>query len=255
MDRNNAGSSQFYPRRKYKLIFQFISAVFIPVLLAVFTVIYTLQQQSIAKSNREVDLRIAAEEHQQNIDLAIDEQRNTQLVTYIREVSDLLLANNFSLNEQILRSVVRPKTLNTLRQLDPIRKSYLVRFLHESQLIPTVNSAFLSLATADLTHIQIGSLTEAIIRLDYSVFQGSYLDNSSFALVYFNYGDFRFTTLRGATFQQCSFNYVQFNTAILQNVSFSVSHVYGADFTNANMLNAKISQKQVLLLFHTYLVL
>jgi hypothetical protein len=43
------------------------------------------------------------------------EQRNTQLVTYIREVSDLLLDNNFSLNEQMLTSVIRSKTLNTLR--------------------------------------------------------------------------------------------------------------------------------------------
>jgi len=43
------------------VIFNFISFVFIPVLLAVFTVILALQQESIAKTNREVDLHIAAE--------------------------------------------------------------------------------------------------------------------------------------------------------------------------------------------------
>jgi hypothetical protein len=64
----------------------------------VLTVVLSLQQESIAKINRDGDLRIAAEQHQQNLELAIDEQRNAQLVAYIREVSDLFLANNFSLN-------------------------------------------------------------------------------------------------------------------------------------------------------------
>lgn len=106
MNANDTNRSHCCQKRVIKAIFSFISAVLIPVLLGVFTVILTLQQEFIAKTNSDVDLHIACEQHQQNLALALDEQRHTQLVTYMREISDLLLANKFSLNQLILTSIV-----------------------------------------------------------------------------------------------------------------------------------------------------
>jgi hypothetical protein len=135
MPSNDSRETIGFRMRKYKPICSFISAILIPVSFGILTIVLSLQQESIAKINRDVDLRIAVEQHQRNLELATDEQRNALLVAYIREVSDLLLANNFSLNKQILSSIVRPKTLAALRQLDAIRKGYLLRFLLESRLI------------------------------------------------------------------------------------------------------------------------
>ncbi|CAF0908599.1 unnamed protein product [Adineta steineri] len=152
---NNQSTLKCFQTPKLKLIFNFITAALVPILVGLFTVILALQQKSIAKENREMDLYIAINQHRQNLELAIDEQRNAQFVAYIREISDLLLVNSFSLNKQILMGIVRPKTLATLRQIDVIRKGYLVRYLHESRLISIMSSAYLSLSGADLNHIDL----------------------------------------------------------------------------------------------------
>jgi uncharacterized protein YjbI with pentapeptide repeats len=245
MNSKDVASSRRCRRPKCKPIFRFISAIFIPLLLGAFTIILTLQQESIAKGNREVDLRIADEDHQQNIELNIDQQRNGQLVGYIREVSDLLLENNFSLNRQILTSIVRPKTLAVLRQLDVTRKAYLIRFLHESRLISISNSSFLNLAGANLSHIHIGS-PEANIDMRSVSFSGAILDNSSFTYISFGFSDFSYAMLRGASFVANSFDYVNFYFARLEYAQFDIGTVYKADFTGANLTGAKISQKQVI---------
>jgi hypothetical protein len=244
MNTNDIGGPSCCQKHKFKQIFNFISAVFIPILLAVFTVILTLQQESIAKANRDVDLRIAAEQQQQNLELAIDEQSNAQLVAYIHEISDLLLVNNFSLNKKILTSIVRPKTLSALRQLDVTRKGYLLRFLHESRLINVSNPPFLSLQDAEFNYIHIGLLKGSIDMRRVS-FSGGYFDNSSFTSISFGYSDFSYSSLCGASFDVVSFDYVKFNNALLKEADFNVSPVYKADFTGANMINAKISQQQV----------
>lgn len=160
MDKNNSKDTKNMPylfcctKQRFKTISHFISAILIPVLLAVFTVILTFQQESIAKTNRDTDLQIAERQHQQNLDLAIDKQRNTLLVTYMDDISDLLLANNLSLNKQILTAIVYPKTLAALRQLDSIRKGHLIQFLRNSRLIATENPTFLSLRYADLSTLR-----------------------------------------------------------------------------------------------------
>jgi len=98
----------------------------------------------------------------------------------MREVSDLLLANNFSLNKVILTSIVRPKTLAALRQLDVTRKIYLLQFLHESRLLSTLNPSSLNLEGANLSHIHIGSPGEST-DMRYITLYGASLDNASFA--------------------------------------------------------------------------
>ncbi|CAF3715466.1 unnamed protein product [Adineta steineri] len=155
---NNQSTLKCFQTPKLKLIFNFITAALVPILVGLFTVILALQQKSIAKENREMDLYIAINQHRQNLELAIDEQRNAQFVAYIREISDLLLVNSFSLNKQILMGIVRPKTLATLRQIDVIRKGYLVSFF----------GAYLENAT--FVNLSLGG----------SSFGGAYLRGASF---------------------------------------------------------------------------
>jgi uncharacterized protein YjbI with pentapeptide repeats len=76
-------------------------------------------------------------------------------------------------------------------------------------------------------------------------FSGGYFDNSSFTSISFGYSDFSYSSLYGASFDVVSFDYVKFNNALLKEADFKVSPVCKADFTGANMINAKISQQQV----------
>ena len=243
----NISARRFFRKRKLKLIFNFISAVFIPVLVAVITIIITLQQESIAKANRDADLHIAEEQHKQNFELAIDEQRNAHLTAYMHEISNLLLANNFSLNKKMVGYIIRPKTFAILRQLDVTRKGYLLRFLEESELLSMSNTSFLDLNGADFDDIQIG-LPGDNIDMRHSSFSAASFKNASFAFTSLGYSDFSFCNLRGASFLFDNLDYIKFNNAKLQDADFGESNIYKADLSRANMTNTKISQKQVLLL-------
>ncbi|CAF4737556.1 unnamed protein product [Rotaria sp. Silwood1] len=167
--------------------------------------------------------------------------RITEMFRFHRRPS---FSNNFSLNKQILTSIIRPKTLATLRRLDTTRKSYLFRFLHESRLIFMLNPPFINLDGANLSSIIIGSLEEGIDMR--RVFLSNVNpDNASFTSVSFGNSVFKYTRLRGPAFHSVSFEYVNFVGAQLQEANLIVTNVYKADFTSVNMMGAKISQKQI----------
>ncbi|CAF1162548.1 unnamed protein product [Adineta ricciae] len=230
-------------KRQLKMTSHFISAILIPILIAVFTIVLAFQQESIAKANREVDLRIATGQHQQNLELATEEHLNDLLITYMDNISDLLLANNLSLDKQILQSIVYPKTLFVLRQLDPKRKSDLIRFLNDSQLIATEKPVFLSLRYANLTRVQFGSSEESN-SMRYISFVSTYLNNASFISGSFTHGDFTYSRMRGALCNS-SFNYAIFLAADLTDADLTGSHVFKADFTRAVLRSTKISPSQL----------
>ncbi|CAF3577341.1 unnamed protein product [Rotaria sp. Silwood1] len=168
--------------------------------------------------------------------------RITEMFRFHRRPS---FSNNFSLNKQILTSIIRPKTLATLRRLDTTRKSYLFRFLHESRLIFMLNPPFINLDGANLSSIIISSLEEGTDMR--RVFLSNVnLNNASFTFVSFGNSVFKYTRLRGPAFHSVSFEYVNFVGAQLQEANLIVTNVYKADFTSVNMMGAKISQKQVI---------
>ncbi|UJR14394.1 hypothetical protein I4U23_001391 [Adineta vaga] len=228
-----------------KKVLKFVSAVLIPLLLGAFTIIHTLQQESIGKKNRSVDLLIAAEEHEQNLALTIDEQRNNQLVAYINYISELLLAQNFSLSKQTLISIIHPKTLATLRQLDETRKVYLLRFLHESELITKKTPVRLSLNSANFSHIHLGT-PGILTNMRQTSFESANLNNCSLTHIQFSYSDFTETQLIGASFIRVYFDYANLTRAFLQYTNFDeASIVSKADFTAANLTGANISENLI----------
>ena len=213
--------------------------------------ILSIQQESIAKGNRDVDLRIAADQYRQNQDAAIDEHQQTQYVAYLHEISDLLLNNNFTLNRQILTGIVRPKTLTLLRQLDPIRKSYLLRFLHESRLLSRLSHSLLHLNDADFNYIQIG-VKRNHINMRYVFFSGIQLENASLNYISFGNSDFSGARLYRTSFEGVNCEYCNFHLANLQESRFNIVTLFKSDFTNANLRNASIPEDQVSDLIFNY---
>ncbi|CAF1175613.1 unnamed protein product, partial [Adineta ricciae] len=245
MRSNKMPSVTKHRRCRLKLIIRFMSAVLIPLLLGAFTIVLAIQQDSIAQENRNTDLRIAAKEHEQNLELTIDEQRNQQLVNFINYMSELLLEKNFSLNKQILKSIIRPKTLATLRQLDETRKVYLLRFLHESELLSVNKPTYLSLYTANLSHICLGT---SGIQTDMrsTSLAGAYMYKSTITSTSFDYSDFRETDFTGASFFNVIFRNANFDLASLPYSYFdTLSLVKDADFSSANLTGANITDYMI----------
>jgi len=74
---------------------------------------------------------------QQMADQQKTQQRQTTLQTYLDHMSDLLLNHNLheSKRSDDIQVIATVQTLNTLRQLDPGRKTAVVQFLYEADLI------------------------------------------------------------------------------------------------------------------------
>ncbi|CAF4880025.1 unnamed protein product [Rotaria socialis] len=95
---------------KAKCCFQwmklFLSALF-PLVFGIFTIVFTVQQDSIARANREQDQAQADELRKQTV-----------YDSFIADISKLLLYCNFNRSNVNSLRDIRVKTLNALRQLD-----------------------------------------------------------------------------------------------------------------------------------------
>ncbi|CAF0796332.1 unnamed protein product [Adineta steineri] len=109
------------------------SAIIIPLVIAIATIVITVQQNRYNQATRENDLDIAQKQREQDLLLAnytreqeqnlVDQQRQeTLLDNYIRETSQFILSLNTS-SYTIREYIFRPQALAVLRQLDAKRKS------------------------------------------------------------------------------------------------------------------------------------
>jgi uncharacterized protein YjbI with pentapeptide repeats len=221
----------------------------VPVVIGVFTITFSIQQQSLSMKQREQEL--------QN---QVDAQQQSLFVTYIDEISHHLLSlsdNNTTQSRLLLH--IRTKTLTTLRNLDVTRKKYIILFLYESQLLRH-NS--LDLSGADLNNVQlIGPY-----KLDYlylpdvfwsnAVFINCRLTNATFNRSYMDNARFINSTLESAVLADAALDNSDFKRTTVVRANFSGASlvranfldaevVQGMDFTNADLLDARFTDSQL----------
>ncbi|CAF1443374.1 unnamed protein product [Rotaria sp. Silwood1] len=245
------------------------------------------QDLEIAELRREQELNIsivqalaADRQHKHDLSLADNLQKESVLVGYLKEMADLLDKNKFTLDNHVGVSIVRPKTLSALRQLDSHRKVHLIRFLYESELIITGKNP-LDLSDADLDGIDLSFLNldsislksvhmrhALLIRanLSFADFSNSLLTSTNFSGTKMSvgtkfywaqaeYADFsRISSVKvnmnridahGASFRFASLNQATFHDAHLQYADFEGASVRNADFYLANLENSTIIQLQL----------
>jgi len=145
-----------------------------------------------------------------------DNQRETALQAYFDKMSELLLHKGLrtSRKNAEVRSVARTRTVSVLRALDKERKSLLIQFLQESQLINTTNT-IINLWDADLSDID---LNEVIL----------------------SHVDLSFVNLSGANLVSADLQ-----GAVLRETDLTNANLKGADLTGANLNKAKVTLKQL----------
>ncbi|CAF4719147.1 unnamed protein product [Rotaria sp. Silwood1] len=114
---------------------QLIIAFSVPVAITVYTIFQTKNEAIIAEQNRIQDLSISEKNRLSDIALSQDDQREAILVEYLNSVGKLLDKYGMTLNDTAARLVARYKTLAALEQLDPKRRSLVIRSLYELGLI------------------------------------------------------------------------------------------------------------------------
>jgi uncharacterized protein YjbI with pentapeptide repeats len=210
-------------KRCFRLMKMLLSAL-LPLILGIFTVIYTIQQNNIAKQQREQDLAIATNIRIQD-QMQTDELRiQTVYDIYINDISMRLLDKNFNTSNKKLLIHIRAKTLDTLRQLDVERKRKVILFLYEICLLRQNCQHQLSLSEADLRDIKFIDSSAFSCTFKFLVFHNVLANNMSFYMC----------NLNEAVFDGSTMNYSQFNGSYIVRASFIGAHLMGASFSNTN---------------------
>ena len=186
----------------------------------------------IAEENHRKDFKIAEENRRKDREVAEDQQKHSIVTEYYTFLSELLLKEGVHLNNtnhEAARFVARFKTLITLRQLDPKRKTLLFKSLYEGKLAGRLDQdTVIDLSSADLTDIDFASPRDHIVLTPpcshpfYSV-------------------NFSHTNLNNASFYSVSFFNVSFDQAMMNDAIMLSTLTISISFSGTSLLRTKFS--------------
>ena len=182
--------------------------------------------------------------HEHNVE--ITRRREELFTAYIDEVGALLdQYNGTPTAHPVTAALIRVSTLTAIRQLDPVRNSYLIHFLYiAGQLTNGEHPPPIDLSDALLDNIDLsrGAHDKPMHGLSLA---GAYLRNASFAK----------RDLSGANFQRATLTEAQFNSTNMTNANFSAANLFRAnfyaavlfhtDFARANLSNAYLQYSKL----------
>ena len=185
-----------------QVVIQLLAALAIPVAIALGTTWFGYQQN-------QTSLQVSQKQHDTDIQIAQDQQRETALKTCMDDIKDLLLNKGLiaSHPRDEVRVVARAEVLSALRQLDGKRKGILIQFLYEAMLISVPNN-----------HIVISSGNDVIIDLS-----GANLSGANLGAAHLRGVNLFYAHLRGAD---------------LSGADLSGANLSGADLSGANLNGA-----------------
>lgn len=192
-----------------------LASLAIPIVVAFGTLWFTTQQGKVSEAANE-------RQHETELQIATDNQREAALQAYLDNMTALLLKKKLrgSQPEDEVRKVARVRTLTVLLRLDNPRKKSVLQFLHESGLIHKDKSIII-LREADLRHIDL-------------------------TFVILHNADLSFTNLAGANLFLADLAGANLNGTILEKASLFTTNLVGAklsgaDLSEANLRSAKLS--------------
>ena len=260
-------------RRPYFDWIQLIATIWIPIAIAIYTIVENKSNESIAESNRLKDtqlanisraseleialanrlneLTIAEQSRQKDRDLAMDHQHQTILGEYQSFLAKSIIEHGVALNKPAQAKVaVHFMTFMALKQLDTKRRGILLRSLYDAKLItlartaPSSSSSTVDLQQADLAAIQFGLLPEigeTLPRTRYIIWQDLWLPNTILTNA-----TFRHTVLDGASFSGSDMSSADLSFSshmvlrsskirLTNEIDFSVTSLVNASFYKATL--------------------
>ncbi|CAF4709345.1 unnamed protein product [Rotaria sp. Silwood1] len=279
--RSNALRLEPTTKRKRKRVslfewIQLIVAFAVPVAITVYTIVQTNNESSIAEENRRQDFELANKTRQNDLLIADNREKDTILNNYLNFLTKLLDKHGYNLlYGTTARSILQLNTLMVLEQLDPKRKSYLIRSFYENKLIThgDVYTAVIDLSSANLIQLDLNihillefsrssflCVNAAQSFLTGSSFRNIDLSGSFFQRALMNAVDlsstiirrthcdngqseasFSHTYLLNASFNKASYAYVDFTSATMDSTQLREFQCIGCDFTGVSLVGTDMS--------------
>jgi uncharacterized protein YjbI with pentapeptide repeats len=139
-----------------KTLYDWMQLLFIPVVLAIAGFWFNHRERKSAERRTEAEREIEQQRAKAEQELAFDNQQETALQEYFKEMSELLLHEKLreSQPEDEVRKIGRVRTLTILPRLNYKRKRTILRFLYEASLIDR-DKRIVDLSGADLSYVYL----------------------------------------------------------------------------------------------------
>ncbi len=231
-----------------QLLSQVLGAIAIPLAIAIGTTYFSAQQN-------QTSLVTGKQQHQIDLQIANDQQREVVLQTYLDNISGLLL-NDKLLQSQAgdpVRELARIQTLTTLRRLDPAHKVILLQFLYEAKLIGgiTLSSGInqsshvfppvISLNGADLSNVVLSDTVLSDADLSGTNLTSANLSRAILKDAYLRNANLRSTNLRFADLSDAVLRFADLSDAVLSDANLSDADLSGAILNHATLSFATLS--------------
>jgi uncharacterized protein YjbI with pentapeptide repeats len=197
----------------------------IPLVIGAGTIIITVQQTALSQN-----------QHQNDQQIANDQQQEATLQTYLGDMSELLLNMHLleSRPQDVVRQVARERTLTTLRRLDAGRNIIVFQFLQDAHLIG-IQDAIIDLSNADLSNDHLSGA-----NLSGTDLSGANLSNADLNGATINHTILNRVTLSHATLKDANLSNTFLNSVILKSADLSNADMSGADLSIADLSNANL---------------
>jgi uncharacterized protein YjbI with pentapeptide repeats len=236
-----------------KTVWDFLQLLIVPLMLVAIGLVFSLQQD--ARQQRVEDQRADAERV-----LADQRAQDEALQAYLDQMSGLLLEKDLRTSEvnSEVRTLAQVRTLTVLGRLDPSRKTAVMQFLVDADLVQSIDERdpIISLNGADLSgaNVSDANLRNADLNgadlsdsdLSDSDLSDSDLSDSDLSFADSANADLSFADLSDANLRGASLSDVELRGAILRHANLSdadLSDAFlrGADLSNAFLRGADLS--------------
>lgn len=189
----------------------------------------------------------AETQHQNELTIADDQQKETTLKAYLDDMTNLLLNNklNESKPTDEVRTVARVKTLTTVRRLDGTRKNILLQFIYEAKLInspkPIMDISDADLSGADMFGANLHRANLSRINLRGADLFGADLSSADLSRTDISGADMIGVDLRDANLRGTILFDAEMSGSDLREANLRRTNLIGADLRDANLRGTNLS--------------
>jgi uncharacterized protein YjbI with pentapeptide repeats len=232
---------------------QLLSALAIPIVIAVAGFWFTAQQE---QRQQQIEKQRAENEHR------LEDQRaqDAALQAYLDQMNNLLLEHNLrnSKEDSGVRTLARARTLTVLGRLDPSRKTAVMEFLVEAELVGGIEGRgpIISLNGADLSGADLSGadLSDADLRdadlrganLRDADLGGADLSDAILNFAYLNRADLSGAKLRDAILSGANLRDADLRGANLSDAILNFAYLNRADLSGAELRDADLSGAELI---------
>jgi uncharacterized protein YjbI with pentapeptide repeats len=214
----------------------------------VFTMLQDARQQDLENQRAQQAQKIENQRSEAERELAEQRAQDEALQAYLDQMSGLLLERDLrtSKEDSEVRTLARARTLTVLGRLDPSRKTAVMQFLVEADLVQRVDGRepIIRLAGADLrgARVRVSGAPLSIANLHGADLQGADLHSADLSGAKLSNADLSVTLLSNAELYDANLNDAKLWSALMNGAKLSRSKLNGVDLRMADLSNANLSE-------------